>query len=145
MVSVGGTHNVLVQYVVDGAPNPSDVILCNPFKWDILLFSSDQKSYIVCVPAVTVNRILCRNHRYRKVVGGTHNVLVHYMDDSAPSPSDVVLCNPFKWDILLFSSDQKSYNLCACSSARSLVFEYMLPMSINMYIRLGSIDWHHHE
>ena len=24
------------------------------------------------------------------------------MDASAPNPSDAVLCNPFKWDILLF-------------------------------------------
>ena len=37
-------------------------------------------------------------HFDREVVGGKHNVLVHYMDVSAPDPSGVVLCNPFKWD-----------------------------------------------
>ena len=94
---VGGKHNVLVHYSNASAPDPSGFVLCNPFKWDISLFSSDQKSYIVCVPAVTVKRILCHNHRYRKVVGGTHNVLRHYVDVSAPSSFGIVLCNPSKW------------------------------------------------
>ena len=30
------------------------------------------------------------------VVGGRHYVLLHYVDDSAPNLSGVVLCNPFK-------------------------------------------------
>jgi hypothetical protein len=38
----------------------------------------------------------------KKVVGGNYNVLVHYKNASAPNPEGVILCNPFKWDILLF-------------------------------------------
>ena len=37
------------------------------------------------------------------------------MDVCAPDPSGAVLCNRFKWEILLFIiSDPKSYCLCAC-------------------------------
>ena len=35
------------------------------------------------------------NHRERKVIGGKHNVLVHYMDACVPDSSDVVIWNPF--------------------------------------------------
>ena len=51
----------------------------------------------VCVCALTAKQILFLNHRNRKVVGGAHNVLVHYIDDFAPNLSGVVLCNPFIW------------------------------------------------
>ena len=55
-----------------------------------------------------------RNHRNRKVAGGTNNVIVHYVYISAPGPFGVVLCTPFKWDILWFIiSDRKSCFLCA--------------------------------
>ena len=64
------------------------------------------ENLFVCVRASTAKRILCINHRNRKVVGGTYNVLVHHVNDCAPNLSDVVLCNPFKWDTLLFISDQ---------------------------------------
>ncbi|OEU06540.1 hypothetical protein FRACYDRAFT_254561 [Fragilariopsis cylindrus CCMP1102] len=30
------------------------------------------------------------------MVGGKHNALVHYVDVSAPNPSGIVICNPFK-------------------------------------------------
>ena len=38
----------------------------------------------------------------QEVVGGKHNILILYVDASASDPSGVVLCNPFKWDIVLF-------------------------------------------
>ena len=49
---VGGKHNVLVHYVDVCAPDSSGVVLCNPFKCDVLLFISDQKSCYFCVPAI---------------------------------------------------------------------------------------------
>ena len=109
---------------MDGsATNLSGVILCNPFKWVILLFISSRKSGCCCVCASTANWILFLNHRNRKVVGGTHNILVHYVDDAAddcaPNLSGVVLCNPFKWDILLFISGQKPVCLCVCINSKT--------------------------
>ena len=61
------------------------------------------KNLVVCVRASTAEQILFLNHRNRKVVGGTHNVLVHYVDGCAPHLhlSGVVLCNPFIWDNLV--------------------------------------------
>ena len=167
---VGGKHNVSVYYVDVYAPDLSGVVLCNPFKWDILWIISDPKSCYFCVcinsktnfipqpqeqkscrrhtqcsstlcgwlctqpiwccplqpfqmryfvfnmsdikPCFFVrlpqqrNEILFLNHRNSKVVGGKHNLLVHYVNASAPNPSGVVLWNPFKWNILLFISDQ---------------------------------------
>ena len=93
---VGGKHNVLVHYVDVSAPDPSGVVLCNPFIWDILWFILI-KNHVIFVPTTLGKRILFCNHRNKKVVGGMHNVLVHYMDVFAPDPSDVVLCNPFKF------------------------------------------------
>ena len=56
----------------------------------------------------------------------THNVLVHLVDASAPNPFGVVLCNPFKWDILLFISGWNSgWNsgcLCACINSKMNLF-----------------------
>ena len=81
------------------APGLSGVVLCNPFKWDILC-SFLIKNLVIFVRATTANWISFHNHRNRKVVGGKRNVLLHYVDVSAPDPSGVVLCNPFKWDIV---------------------------------------------
>ena len=67
--------------------------------------NSDQKSYCWCA-CHNSGMYLFRNHREIKVVGGTHNVLVHYVYDCAPNLSGVVLCNPFIRDILLFILDQ---------------------------------------
>ena len=50
--------------------------------------------------ALAFKRILFLNHRNRNVAGGNHKVLVYYLNASAPNPSGVVPCNPFKWDIL---------------------------------------------
>ena len=98
---LGGKHNVLVLYVDASAPNSSSVVLWNPFKWNICLLILI-KNHVVCVPWTTVKVISFCNHRSRKVVGGKHNVLVLFVDASAPNSSGVVLWNPFKWDILLF-------------------------------------------
>ena len=73
---VGDKHNVLIQYLNVCAPDPSGVVLCNPFKWDILLFFLI-KNLIICVPAITVKCFLFLNHSTGKVVGGKHNVQVH--------------------------------------------------------------------
>ena len=161
------------------APNPYSVVLCNPFKWDILWFILIKKSCYFCachkrkinsipqpqekksfrrqtecsstlwgclctwpiwwlstptlsneifcgsfliqnlaifVCATTAKWILFLNHRNRKVVGGKHNVLAHYVNASAPDSSGVVLYNYFKWECLLFIiSDPKScFFVCAC-------------------------------
>ena len=82
------------------APNPSGVVLWNPSIWDILLFILI-KNHVVCVPSTIAKWISFRNHKNKTVVRGNHNVLALYVDASAPGPSGVVLCNPFKWDILL--------------------------------------------
>ena len=64
--------------------------------------SSLIKNLVICVPTTLAKQILFLNHMDRKVVGGKHNVLVHYVDVCAPDSSSVVFCNPFKWDMLLF-------------------------------------------
>ena len=97
---VGGRHNVLVQYMNAYALDSSGVVLWNLFKWDILLFILIE-NHVVCVPSTTVQWLSFCNHRYRKAVGGKHNVLVLYVNASAPESSCVVLCNTFKRDILL--------------------------------------------
>ena len=71
----------------------------------------------IFVPGTTAKQILSLNHRNRKDVGGKHNVLVHYVNASAPNLFDVLFCNPFKWHILLFISDQKSCYICSCNSS----------------------------
>ena len=81
---VGGKHNVLVvHYVDDSAPDPSGIVVCNPFKWDILcLFLIKNHHVVFCVPALKAKWTLFLNHRDRKVVGGKQNKLVHYVDVS---------------------------------------------------------------
>ena len=101
---VGGKRNVLLHYGDVSTPVPSGFVLCNPFKWDILWFISDQESCFFCVHAIKAKWILFLNHMNRKVVGCQHNVLVYYVDVSAPDLFGVVLCNPFKWDISWFIS-----------------------------------------
>ena len=104
---VWGKHIVLVHYVNACAPDPSAVLLCNHFIWDILWFISDWKSCCLCAYHNSkMNSFL--NQMNKKVVGGVHNVLIHYLDASAPDPSGTVLCIPFRWDILWFISDWKS-------------------------------------
>ena len=79
----------------------------------------------------TANWILFINHRNRKVVGGTHNVLIHYVDEYSPNLSGVVLCNPFIWDILLFISGRKSGCLCACINSKTNFKTYpYLPVDV---------------
>ena len=89
----GGKPNILVHYVDVFAPNLFGVVLWNPFKWDILWFILI-KTLFIFVPATKAKWILFCNHRNRKVVGGKHNVLVHYVDVCAPNLFGVVLCNP---------------------------------------------------
>ena len=76
-------------------------------RYFVVHFWSKIMLQVVCVPSTTVPSppakwILFLNHRNRKVVGGKHNVLIHYLDICAPDPSSVVLCNLFIWDILWF-------------------------------------------
>ena len=52
-------------------------------------FISDQKSYCLC--ACHNSEEMHFNHKEIKVVGGTHNVLVHYVDACAPDPAGVVI------------------------------------------------------
>ena len=53
------------------------------------------ENHVIFLGATTAKSISFLNHRNRKVVGGKHNVLVHYVDASASDPSGVVHCNPF--------------------------------------------------
>ena len=70
-----------------------------PFQMRYFVFISNQKSCYLCAYHIG-KHISFRNHMNKKVVVGKHNVLVHYGDISEPDPSGVVVCNPFKWDIL---------------------------------------------
>ena len=98
---VGGKNNVLVHYVNVSAPDPTGVVLCNPFKWDILYSFLIKNHVVVCfVPSTPAKCISLLNHKNRKFVGGKHNILILCVNASAPNSSGVVLCNPFKWDIL---------------------------------------------
>ena len=67
-------HNVLVHCVDVSAPN-------NP--------SFLTKNHTDFVPAITVKCTLFRNHKEIKVVGGTCNVLVHYVGACVPDPAGV--------------------------------------------------------
>jgi hypothetical protein len=93
---VGGKHNVLVYYRNVCAPDPSDVVLCNPFIQDILWFILI-KNHVICVHSTTADCNLFNNHRNRKLVGGNYNVLVYYKNANAPNPEGAVLCNTFKY------------------------------------------------
>ena len=81
--------------------DPSGVVLCNPFKWDILWFILIE-NLVICVPSTLARLILFHNHMTKMVVGGKHNVLIHYVDACATNLFCAVLCNPFKWDSLWF-------------------------------------------
>ena len=118
---VGGKHNILVHFVNVCASDPSGVVICNPFKWDILWFILT-KNLDFCVPTTLAKQILFHNHMNKNVVGGKNNVLIHYTDASAPDPEGVVCCNTFKWDILWFISDQKSSYLCAYHISKTIFF-----------------------
>ena len=79
------------------------------------------------VRATAVKQILFLNHRYRKVVGDKHNVLVHYVDVSAPIPSsivwNIVICNPSRWDILCIFLTQNHVVFCVpATKAKWILF-----------------------
>ena len=77
-------HNSEMDIMDASTPDPFGVVLCNPFKWDILLFILIE-NHVVCVPSTTAKWISFCNHKNRKVVGGKHNVLVHYLDAVHPT------------------------------------------------------------
>ena len=78
---------------------------------------------MLCVPTTLAKSILFCNHRDRKVVGGKHNVLVHSVDASAPDPSGIVVCNPFKQDILCSFLIQIHVFFCVpATKAKSILF-----------------------
>ena len=90
--------------------HPSGVVLCNHFKWDILWFISIKNHVIIiCVPTTLAKRIFFGNHMNKKVVGGKHNVLVHYVDVYAPTHlvlssvtiSNEIFCGSFLSKIML--------------------------------------------
>ena len=45
----------------------------------------------VCVSTSLAKQMLFHNPMNKKVVGGTHNILVHFVDVSTPNPSGVVI------------------------------------------------------
>ena len=46
---VGDKHNVLIHFSKANAPEPSGVVSCNTFKWDILWFILIKNLVILCV------------------------------------------------------------------------------------------------
>ena len=55
---VGGSkHNVLVLYVSASACNPSGVVFCNPFKWDILYSFLIKNHAVVFVPSTPAKNL----------------------------------------------------------------------------------------
>ena len=121
---VGGKHNLLVHYVDACAPIH---LVLSPVNASIeiyllFIFLFLIKNHVVCVPAIAW-WILFHNYKEIKVIGGKQNILVHCVDVSAPDPSGIVVCNPFKWDILYFVfifSDQKSCCfLCAYHTSKT--------------------------
>ena len=66
------------------------------FSNEIFCCSFLIKKACFCVPTTKAKFILFLNHMNKKVVGGKHKVLIHYVDASAPNPSGAVLCNTFK-------------------------------------------------
>ena len=54
-------------------------------------------------------------------MGGNYNVLLYFVDASAPNPEGVVPCNTFKWDILLcIHNHYKSLKCRLCVSLITL-------------------------
>ena len=51
---------------------------------------------VVFVPTTTAKSSLLFNHRNKKVVGGKHKVLVHYVEATAPNQKRVLLRNYFE-------------------------------------------------
>ena len=77
---------------------------------------NEQTVYILyCVPAMTAKCILFHNHRKRIVVGGTYNVLVHYVDVNAPDPSGVAICNHFHMRYVLLYKNVSFLCVVLCS------------------------------
>ena len=87
--------NTMLQYTMWMFVHPTHLVLscatlsnkifCCSFLIKILFF--------VCVHQQQNDFFL--NHKNRKVVGGKHNILVHYVYVCALDPSGAVLCNPF--------------------------------------------------
>ena len=96
---LGDRYNFLVHYVDASSTSLSGVVLCNqPFqmRYFVVHYFWSKISIFVCMPAIKVKCILFCNHRNRKVAGCQHNILVYYVDVSAPNLFGAVLCNPFK-------------------------------------------------
>ena len=66
-----------------------------PFQIRYLVFISEPK-YFFCVPTTLAKQILFHSHRNKKLVGGIHNALVHYVNVYTLDPSGIVLCNTSK-------------------------------------------------
>ena len=56
------------------------------------------ENLVIFVPAKKAKWILLRNHSNRNIVGGNHNVLLHYVNVSAPNPGPIWCCpqQPFQ-------------------------------------------------
>ena len=119
---VGEKHNVLENYVNVCAPSLSGIVVWNPFKWDILWFIILIKNIFFCVPTTLAKQILFHSHKNKKLVGGIHNDLVHYVNVYAPNSSSIVLCNPSKWDILWFILIKKLDVFVPTTTAKRILF-----------------------
>ena len=80
--------------------HPTHLVLSNAtLSNEIFCGSFLVKKLVICVPSTPAKWISFHKHRNRKVVGGKHNILVHYADAITSNLSGVVLSNPFRWDI----------------------------------------------
>ena len=83
---VGGKCSILVHYVDVCAPYLSGAVLAlQPFQMRYFVVLFDQKSCYFCVPTTLAKQFFFCNHNNKKVVEGKHNVLVHYVEASAPT------------------------------------------------------------
>ena len=77
----------------------------------LVLSSATLSNEIFCGSHLVQNHVFCACNNIetnfipqpheKKVIGGKHNVLAHYVNVFAPDSSGAVLCNTFKSDILL--------------------------------------------
>ena len=72
------------------------------FSNEIVCGSFLIKNPVICVPTTLAKQILFHNPMNKKLVGGKHHVLIHYVEVCVPNLSDVLFSNPFIWDNLWF-------------------------------------------
>ena len=89
-----------------------------PFQMRYFVVHFLNKTLVVFVPTTLAKQTLFLNHRSKNFIGCKDNAPIHHADASAPGTSGVVLCNPFKWDVLWFILI-KNLVLCVYNSSET--------------------------